>query len=87
MIKGLKGYIFYETFAYHVATLRQLINTKETQKQQRKAGGVDMGDKLNMSVHGSRVFSKKKGFELDGSGSKRNQFGKFGSNLDGSCKF
>ena len=82
MIQGLRGYLVYETFAYHVATLRQLIKTKEAQKQRRQAG-LDIGDKLNMSVHGSRVF-KKKGLGLDGSGSKGN---KFASELDGSCKF
>ena len=83
MIQGLRGYLVYETFAYQVATLRQLIKTKEAQKQRRQAG-LDIGDKLNMSVHGSSVLSKKKGFGPDGSGSKGN---KFASELDGSCKF
>ena len=78
MIKGLKGYIFYETFAYHVATLRQLINRKETQEQ-RGQTGLNTGDKFNRSVHGSRVFSRKKGFGLDRSGTK-------GSDPDGSTK-
>ncbi|EJK72323.1 hypothetical protein THAOC_06157 [Thalassiosira oceanica] len=30
MIQGLRGYMFYETFAYHVASLQQLINEKES---------------------------------------------------------
>lgn len=83
MIQGLRGFMFYETFAYHVAALRQLINEKENQKERRKAGLVK-GDMLNMSVHGSRVFANAK--KQDGSSSgKGNKF--FSADLDGSCKF
>lgn len=83
MIQGLRGFMFYETFAYHVAALRQLINEKENQKERRKAGLVK-GDMLNMSVHGSRVFANAK--KQDGSRSgKGNKF--FSADLDGSCKF
>lgn len=85
MIQGLRGFMFYETFAYHVAALRQLINEKEEQKQKRQAGLVK-GDMLNMSVHGSRVFSNAKKRTMDGSGSgKGKKF--FSKDLDGSCKF
>ncbi|EJK43840.1 hypothetical protein THAOC_37677 [Thalassiosira oceanica] len=80
MIQGLRGFMFYETFAYHVAALRQLINEKENQKERRKAGLVK-GDMLNMSVHGSRVFANAK--KQDGSRSgKGNKF--FSADLDGS---
>merc|ERR1719291_596624 len=79
MIKGLKGYIFYDAHAYHISLLRQFIN-KETRKNQNRPGLTDAA-KMNMSVHGSNVFKsmakKSKGF--DGSGHSGSAFDPDGS--------
>lgn len=79
MIKGLKGYIFYDAHAYHISLLRQFIN-KETRKNQNRPGLTDAA-KMNMSVHGSNVFKsmtkKSKGF--DGSGHNGSAFDPDGS--------
>lgn len=81
MIKTLKDYFLYESFAYHISFLRQFVSTSRRTRQGSKKGGLFQGDGSNSvrntSVHGGNVWSsmrKKRGLG-DSSTRKGNIFG------------
>lgn len=81
MIKTLKDFNFYESFAYHISFLRQFVSTKGRTRQGSKKSGLFQGDGSNSirntSVHGGNVWSsmrKKRGLG-DSSTRKGNVFG------------
>lgn len=65
MIKALKDFKLYESFAYHISLFRQFVST-----QTRHKGDFDGKDEGNISsVHGNNVWnSLKKKRGLDSSG-------------------
>ncbi len=68
MIRSLKDFNFYESFAYHISFFRQFVSTSKRTRQGSKKGGLfnlDGSNSIrNTSVHGGNVWSsmrKKRG--------------------------
>ena len=61
MIRRLKDFSLYESFAYHISFLRQFVSTKRRTRQGSKKGGLFQMDGSNSgrntSVHGGNVWS------------------------------
>mmetsp|Transcript_28195 Transcript_28195/g.47922 ORF Transcript_28195/g.47922 Transcript_28195/m.47922 type:complete len:572 (-) Transcript_28195:1807-3522(-) len=61
MIRRLKDFSLYESFAYHISFLRQFVSTKRHTRQGSKKGGLFQMDGSNSgrntSVHGGNVWS------------------------------
>jgi len=63
MIRSLKDFSLYESFAYHISFLRQFVSTKTRTRQGSKKGGLFNMDGSNnsikhtSSVHGGNVWS------------------------------